>query len=157
MVALAAGAAYFLGDGAATPTATPTMTPASTSSAAAVATIGQYAGIVNSSITDIRKDWSSYDRNCWNRSPRLATCPIAALSLGMAGQILDLKLQGAAKLGAPAYIGAPPAEIARLVADTQDAARKLSTVGQAQTVDEMQLFLAVSDLLDQFDRWEPYI
>jgi len=151
------GALYLRGAGDAAPAAatTPTASPSPT---VQTATIGQYAGLVNASNSDIRESWSGYERNCLLRATPLATCPVVILTLGITAQGLMFKLRGAAKPGVPAYIGAPPAEIERLVADTDTAAQKLSDVAQGKPpVDEALLYGAVTDLLHVFDRWAPYI
>lgn len=156
---LIAGGAYYLRLRPESAPAAETSTPApAATSTAPTATVGQYAGLVNASMTDIRSTWADYDRGCWLRPTKPAACPIRVLTLGVSAQGLTFKLRGAAKPGVPAYIGAPPAEIERLVADTDAAAQKLSDVAQGtQPVDETLLYNAVMDLLRVFDRWAPYI
>jgi uncharacterized membrane protein len=140
----------------AAPTATTPLTPSPTGK---VATIGQYAGIVNKSIVDIRESWSYYERICLEVEPRSVACSLRLLSFDPEAQILILSLTGAAKPGVPAYIGAPPAEIERLVADTLAAAQGVLNALPEDKAhgDDLPVFFAMSRLLDAFDRWQPYL
>lgn len=80
------------------------------------------------------------------------------MTLDLQAQTIDLKLTGAARPGVPAYIGAPPDEIARLVADTKTAAQHLaSIINDDNSADPGTLFAAGNALEDVLERWQPYI
>jgi hypothetical protein len=149
----------------ATRTGAPVAAPTAATSAAAsptgkTATIGQYAGLVNGSISDMRDSWRDYDGRCMLVDPKSGFCALTALTIETEAYTLTLKLSGAAKQGVPAYIGAPPAEVERLVADTLTAAQRVRDVlhdEDPKTVDDVGLLHAMGALLEMFNRWQPYL
>jgi hypothetical protein len=91
-------------------------------------------------------------------SPESArSVPIQLLTLGTEGKILALHLEGAAKPGVPAFIGAPPKEIERLVADTRQAAQAVADLGETDPIDEVAMSFVVKKLIGVLDRWQPYL
>ncbi|HEY8453865.1 MAG TPA: hypothetical protein VIL54_17010, partial [Natronosporangium sp.] len=82
-------------------------------------------------------------------------CRVYPLTLDAEAKTLVLKLTGAQKPGVPAYIGPPPAEIERLVADTIAAAEAVDAAMDGP--DPYSHWFTVSRLLGTLDRWEPYL
>lgn len=106
------------------------------------ASTAQYASIVakNSDITDQLETMQSCD---WFGSGPLDSegsivCMAGVLTLSYQSSTLAVSLDGAAEEAKPAYIGAPPAEIAQLVTDTVKAAKTLELATQALNDNECE-------------------
>jgi hypothetical protein len=124
-----------------------------------VATVGQYAGVVNAAAGDYAETWSEFSIQCLV-PPTLddPLCQLKMLGLDANANTIALSLTGAAKPGVPAYIGAPPAEIEKLVADTTAAAQVVADViTDDTTANPGELFAAGNRLEDVLERWEPYL
>jgi hypothetical protein len=125
-----------------------------------VATVRQYASAVSPPIKSLRKTWAGYDANgCGVKNdPTDLACGLAPTTLNMETQTLVLTMIGAAKPGAPAYIGKPPAELEKLILDTVDAAQGLTDVTDPNHKGTSpQVFMAGSKLMTVLDRWDPYL
>lgn len=92
-------------------------------------------------------------------------CKTYLLTMGYTAQTVGLVISGGLKEGVPAYIGAPPAEIAGLVDETrqaaEDAGALADTAREACPGDDcvgaaFQFERAWGDLVTAFNKWEPY-
>lgn len=132
--------------------------PSSSSAPATkVASVEQYAGIVNSSMKDIRKAWDTYEDEFCALDSSSVPCKLTPMTLDTLVQTLVVKLQGAAKPGVPAYIGKPPAEIEKLVTDTINAAQVVDALINESGAPLAGMGGQMNELLSVFDRWEVYI
>lgn len=132
--------------------------PSAPSPTVKVATVGQYAGIINSQAVDIRETWTKFERDCVLVDKLSLACQLYVLTLDAEAKTLDLTLQTAAKPTAPKFIGVPPEEIRQLVADTAEAARALDAAGPDDgDADVGAVWRAGGDLINVLDRWAPYI
>lgn len=134
--------------------------PAATTPSRPTASVQQYASAVSPPIKSLRDTYQQYQANaCAVRSADSGglACSLAPLTFSEESQTLALTLRGSAKPGVPAYIGDPPAEIAKLVEDTTAAAEVVTDASSAQPVDQGTLFAALSNLMSTLDRWDPYM
>lgn len=138
--------------------------------------MAQYASIMAKQTESLSKtlDEMTGDNCSWSSPgevdvrPGYMTCGMGVLSLNMQAQTLGIVLQGAQKPGVPAYIGAPPAEILRLVDDTMASADALATASEAANpctlpaaTDDcvrtlFQFSSAMKDMQAQLAAWRPY-
>jgi hypothetical protein len=139
------------------PGATPVAAGASTSPSELVTTVQQYAGLVNSSMKEIRETWQKYEAElCGVRATSLV-CKVTPMTLDLQVQTLLLNLAAAAKPGIPAYIGKPPAEIEKLVADTVAADQTVDLAIDSTGEPSSGMQRAVINLMGVLDRWDPYV
>lgn len=121
------------------------------------ATVTQYASALNGPINDLQDTWKKYnDQGCPIDDSSVA-CQLMPDAFGTEAQIIVTTIEGSEKQGAGDYIGAPPAEIAQLVADTSDAAQKV-----ANDLDDPQhpaqgWGFDLLTLNSQLDKWGPYL
>jgi hypothetical protein len=134
--------------------------PALPSPTGKVATVGQYAGIISDSGGSFQETWATYSEDCYLVEPEPFACKIQLLSVNVTAQTLVLTLSGANKPGVPAFIGAPPAELAKLVKDTLDAAQAVDDAvseDEPNEADRSAVWGAGNRLDGLLDRWAPYI
>ena len=109
-------------------------------------------------------DWSSPGRV---DRPGLLVCSMGTLSMQWESETLGLVFEGAQKPGAPSYIGAAPAEIQPLVADTVAASATLAAAAKAvndcATADGpgcfsklFAFYSAMAHMQGQLAAWSPY-
>lgn len=125
-----------------------------------VATVRQYASAVSPPIKAIRGTWASYRSHVCTPSsdPGDLTCGLAPLTLNVQAHTLIVTLTGAATPGVATYIGKPPAELEKLVADTLNAAQGLLSVTDANNKGtSAQVLTAGTTLMTVLDRWDPYL
>jgi hypothetical protein len=84
-------------------------------------------------------------------------CGIYAMTVDLNAQALVATLRASMKPDAPGYIGAPPAEIAKLVDDTLEAAQDLDDAITDEGSVKDGVGSAGSRAASFVDRWEPYI
>jgi hypothetical protein len=134
---------------------------ATTAAAAATASVQQYAGAVNPSVKSIRESWTRYREQACATDTRgeSLVCALAPQGFDLEAKTLVLRLTGAAKPGVPAYIGKPPAEISKLVADTITAAQAVddAIADNSSDVSPLAVFLPVGRLMTVLDGWDPYL
>lgn len=124
---------------------------------ATTATVTQYASALNGPISGVQDTWQTYtDAGCLIDNSEFA-CTVTPLTLNAEAETIVLVIDGSAKPGVPAYIGPPPAEIAKLVADTRADAEQVYT----DTADSDHLPDGwagdVLTLMNTLDRWGPYL
>ena len=148
---------------------TSTRSPTSTTSTSAeanapAATVEQYASIIAKERADISEAADTLKPCAIDQSGFV--CVITLMSVGLEAQTLDIELGGASidGPGNQLYIGPPPVELAKLVADTRAAAQDVQTKADAYDAckrscgDEFaQAYFAANDLNDQVAAWEPYL
>lgn len=138
------------------------------------ATTAQYASIIaeNSDISDQLEKMGSCD---WLGSgkldqPGLIVCMAGVLTLSYQATTLHTSLESAGQEGVPAFIGAPPKEIAPLVTDTVTSAKALQAsaeavndggcedtgAGDCQSL-RITMTQDMSDLERQLRAWGPYL
>lgn len=136
------------------PTVSPTPSP---SPSVKTATAKQYASVVNPVINKLGHDWDTYEEHCFPGEEE-PLCDIYATTLDMRAQLVVATLTGAMKADAPDYIGAPPAEIVKLVDETMTAAQVLdNTIEDGTGIIDGTVFPAGMDARNYVDRWEPYV
>jgi hypothetical protein len=124
------------------------------------ATVQQYASAVSPPFKALRESYAQYKTNaCAVRSGSLSpACALVPHAFDLEAQTLVVALTAAAKEGAPAYIGQPPAEIKQLVGDTLYAARDLDdTIGPDGRYEAPILLVSISRLMTAVDQWDPYL
>lgn len=134
------------------PAASPAASPSPTEM---TATAEQYASVVNPALTDLATTWEKYEDSCLLDEDSL--CEIIAMTVDLRAQAVVLVLTGSAEPGVPGYIGAPPAEVAKLVDETVAAAQALddTITDDGEVKDGVG---AAGDWAVNFvDRWEPYV
>lgn len=149
-----------------TATHTPTPTPT-----VQTATVQQYGEIMLESrkgVDEFLEDWE--DENCSGLgiADGDLLCNMTMMRAPMVASIVDLNFSAAAKPTAPGFIGAPPAELEGIVADTREAAQASIEAGEewkeANCPDGDQCAFAagrledaVEDLQLKFDAWQLYL
>ena len=158
-MAAACGGSSSAGSAALSPAATSTP-----SAAVQTATIAQYASIVASSERSIRSG-AKYVEQCptFGAESIPPTCAGWAVDVNATATTLYTKLTGAEGPDKPTnqlFIGAPPTEIATLVADTKAAAKAASKIQNYRSAGAVGRYVrfqyAVRQLLEQLDAWKPY-
>lgn len=153
----AGGSAPSAGSSSTSPSATPSAT-------GTTASVGQYAGIIAGYREDVARDAETL-KGCVIDSAD-TTCEITLLTVSVMSEGLSTELEGASVDGPNngLYIGAPPAEIARLLEKTQSASLDVKTMADAYLIcksacrDEFaQAYFSVTRLETKFDAWEPYL
>lgn len=148
---------------------------ASTEVADAGATVEQYASIIarNGELRDDLDEMAGCDwlgSGSLDYDPELIVCQVGLFGLTMTSDTLAISLEGAAKEGVPAYIGAPPKEIEQLVAETIESANALTAAATAANdADCAQVgsgqcsslrsgtMRAIANLERTIDAWAPYL
>jgi hypothetical protein len=131
------------------------------------ATIGQYASVVAQYGQKVRDVWAE-QHSCLPGDRTDFPCTIGWLSLGATVQTFAISMQMAADPDADSWLGEPPAEIERLVAETLDAASVAQNAAEERTNDQCEtgaecepaeraLWQSAGDLVSQIDAWEPYL
>jgi hypothetical protein len=127
-----------------------------------VATAAQYADRVNPWLEGIETWLKSWADACLFKNDPI--CSVPMITLDRLGQAVITALDGAAKPGVRAYIGKPPADIAKLVADTRAAADELDAAipenfDVATFTSELysQVSAALGELSRKFDEWQHYL
>jgi hypothetical protein len=131
--------------------------PPAASPSELVATVQQYAGVVNSSMKEIRDTWQKYQAEGCHIGVSSLPCKLMPMTLDTLAQTLAIKLTSAAKPGIPAYIGKPPSEIEKLVTNTMSAVQAVDASIDESGQPAAGMSFAVNDLMDVLDRWDPYI
>lgn len=139
-----------------------------TTGAAERATVENFAAIVAEHHADWNDQVTTTERNCLDPG-LVAACSAGYITLGMQAETIRLSLNGAHKIGVPAYVGEPPAEIADLLAETETAAAAvkgaaaaLQAAGCADPMDLkcgkqlVDLQIAIGDLSGKLDAWSVY-
>jgi hypothetical protein len=103
-------------------TATPVTTPATTAPAAGpttqTATTSQYASAFNGTIKGIQKSWQQWQDDGCVLDDSAISCQLIEQTVGIEAMTLTTEIDTTTTVGAPGYVGDPPAEIAKLVANT---------------------------------------
>jgi hypothetical protein len=137
---------------------------ASASPTVKTATIGQYASIVAEQRAAISERAKELEGCVLDASDFV--CKAGVLSASLEAQTLDIKLESAGVDGPgnQVFIGAPPDEIAALVAETRAAAKALQAKAdlasecKGKCISEFaDASFAASDLNDKLAGWEPYL
>lgn len=115
-----------------------------------VATVGQYATIISRYARPLRADAAAL-ATCAPTSCAARTRQLAA----RAGS-LSAALEAANHTGSATYIGAPPHEIAALVADTRYDAARLAVLSRAPHPHRPAIAAALADLTLELDAWTAY-
>jgi hypothetical protein len=155
-------------------TATPTPSDTTTTETGE-ATVAQYASLLARQKASMGKSLDEMlgDHCDWgtpgsvDTRPGYMTCGIGVLSINLQAQTLHAVLDGSAKPGVPAYIGAPPAEIKSLVDETMTAADTLAATSDKATkctsddaagctATLFDFERAMDDLQTEFAAWSPY-
>lgn len=138
------------------------------------ATVNQYASIIAKN-GDLAKQIEAMDDCDWlgrgslDYDPQSIVCTVGVLTMSYQSMTLSLSLTSAQDSTAPAFIGAPPAEIETLVADTVTAADALAEVATATNDAKCEYkgtgkcsrlradtWSAMSDLERELAGWRPY-
>lgn len=105
---------------ATTPAANATPAPAATT-----ATTAQYGKALHGSIVAAQKTWKRYtDAGCQAGGTKQA-CTITPKTLNQESNAIVMEIEACGTLGSPGFVGAPPAELAELVDNTQFDAQQL--------------------------------
>lgn len=133
------------------------------------ATVQQWASIIAEQQLSFDETWENFDeKDCgvMLMGPDV-NCEAIGLTLYYNAQTISTVIEGARKPSAPAFIGDPPAEIADLVDETQDAAD--AAVAAWETRDEadcdgggcvsqaFEFDSALDDIRAQLAAWGPYL
>ena len=138
------------------------------------ATVNQYASIIAKN-GDLAKQIEAMDDCDWlgrgslDYDPQSIVCTVGVLTMSYQSMTLSLSLTSAQDSTAPAFIGAPPAGIETLVADTVTAADALAEVATATNDAKCEYrgtgkcsrlradtWSAMSDLGRELAGWSPY-
>lgn len=137
--------------------------PATEPSEAAGATTEQWASRIAEGKRGVIESVESYDSAGCLPSDEEVTCDAYLMTMQMSAATMALQIEAGLNEDAPGFIGAPPAEIAPLVTDTQEAARAAQQAGQ-EAVDcteacegpVFQFTVAYDRLVTTIDTWSPY-
>lgn len=145
-------------------------TTASPTPTAATATVSQYASLIAPYERDWREQIATVEDDC-RRIDTLLACSLGYMTLGTLAETVHLVLSGAVdNPDSPNYLGEPPAEIARLIGQTLEAAESVPGAVEAwqdsdcvdPLADEclgesLALRRAFGDLTAAYDSWRPYL
>lgn len=148
--------------------ATTAAEPAAEETEDAGATVQQWASLVAegaSSVRDAHATWE--DENGCLPGDEDFVCTTGMLTMSLTASTLATLLEAGTNVGAPGYIGDPPAEVAGLVEDTRTAATQAADAADAAAdacmdgSEEclslgMVMSIEYGRLLQQLDAWGPY-
>lgn len=132
------------------------------------ASVQQWASRVAEGAGAVRENYATWDseHNCLPGDTDFL-CTSDMLTMSLSASTLATLLRAGTNVGAPGYIGDPPAEVADLVYDTKTAAEQAAETadaawdacldgGEECTGKSMAMSVSYGRLLSQLDAWQPY-
>jgi hypothetical protein len=120
-------------------------------------TAQQYGRALTTSIRSIESTWQQFTGAGCGSDRKALMCELSPATLDQEAGTLALQITNAQDTTSPAYLGPPPPQIARLVTDTQAAARRVCDDLDATAAPGPDWAPDARALVTELGGWTPYL